>query len=159
MNKVILVGRAASGKDYLRKIMEGRGFIYGISYTTRPPREGEIDGRDYYFITKEDFEKGIENNFWYEWVEFNGWYYGTSHKQFKEDCNLFIMTPKGISHITPIDRKECTIIYLNISTEKIKERLSNRNMPGDSLERRMHSDEEDFLNFTDFDIMINNPNF
>ena len=49
MNKIILVGKGASGKDHLRKILEGRGFTYGISYTTRPPREGEIDGQDYYF--------------------------------------------------------------------------------------------------------------
>ena len=44
MNKVILVGKGASGKDHLRKILEGRGFTYGTSYTTRPPREGEMVG-------------------------------------------------------------------------------------------------------------------
>lgn len=159
MNKIILVGKAASGKDHMRKVMEGRGFIYGISYTTRPPREGEIDGRDYYFMSKKDFEERIENNFWYEWVEFNGWYYGTSYQQFKEQCNLFIMTPKGISHINPIDRKECTIIYLDMPIEVRRKRLEEREMPGDSLDRRIEADERDFANFTDFDIQINNHNF
>ena len=53
MNKVILIGKAAAGKDHMRKVLEGRGFTYGTSYTTRPPREGEIDGQDYYFISKE----------------------------------------------------------------------------------------------------------
>ena len=159
MNKVILVGKAASGKDHMRKVMEGRGFTYGISYTTRPPREGEIDGRDYYFMTKDDFEDRIKNNFWYEWVEFNGWYYGTSYKQFKEQCNLFIMTPKGISHINPIDRKECTIIYLNMPIEVRRDRLHQRNMPGDTLERRLEADEKDFEGFTNYDIEINNHNF
>lgn len=159
MNKIILVGKAASGKDHMRKVMEGRGFTYGISYTTRPPREGEIDGRDYYFMSKEDFEDRIKNNFWYEWVEFNGWYYGTSYKQFKEQCNLFIMTPKGISHINPIDRKECTIIYLNMPIEVRRDRLHQRNMPGDTLERRLEADEKDFEGFTNYDIEINNHNF
>ena len=159
MNKVILVGKAASGKDHMRKVMEGRGFTYGISYTTRPPREGEIAGHDYYFMSKNDFEERIERNFWYDWVEFNGWYYGTSYQQFKEQCNLFIMTPKGISHINPIDRKECTIIYLNIPINVRRKRLEEREMPGDSLERRIESDERDFANFTDFDIQINNHNF
>ena len=159
MNKVIIVGKGAAGKDHMRKVMEGRGFIYGISYTTRPPREDEIDGQDYYFISKDQFEDGINNCFWYEWVEFNGWYYGTSCKQFKEQCNLFIMTPKGISHIDPIDRKECTIIYLNIPTEVRRDRLHNRNMPGDTLARRIDADEKDFIHFTDFDIEINNHNF
>ena len=46
MNKVILIGKAAAGKDHMRKVLEGRGFKYGTSYTTRPPREGEIDGRE-----------------------------------------------------------------------------------------------------------------
>jgi len=110
-------------------------------------------------MSKEQFDDGIKNNFWYEWVEFNGWYYGTSYKQFKEQCNLFIMTPKGISHINPIDRKECTIIYLNMPIEVRRQRLISRNMPGDTLERRIQADENDFANFTDFDIEINNHNF
>ena len=69
------------------------------------------------------------------------------------------MTPKGISHIDPIDRKECTIIYLNIPTEVRRDRLHNRNMPGDTLTRRIDADEKDFIYFTDFDIEINNHNF
>ena len=45
-----------------------------------------------------------DNNFWYEYVEFNGWYYGTSYEQFRNTCNLFVMTPKGVEAINPIDR-------------------------------------------------------
>lgn len=159
MNKIILVGKAASGKDHMRKVLEGRGFIYGISYTTRPPREDEIDGKDYYFISEQEFKDRIKSKFWYEYVPFNGWYYGTSIKQFKETCNLFIMTPKGIAHINAIDRKECTIIYLDIPLSVRKERLQNRKMPGDSIERRLEADEMDFKNFNDYDICINNHKF
>lgn len=72
MNKIILVGKAASGKDHMRKILQGRGFKYGVSYTTRPKREGEIDGEDYYFVSEQEFKSGIINELWYEWVEFNG---------------------------------------------------------------------------------------
>ena len=39
-SRIILCGKAASGKDHLRKILEGRGYRYGVSYTTRPPRDG-----------------------------------------------------------------------------------------------------------------------
>lgn len=159
MNKIILVGKAASGKDHLRKVLQARGFTYGISYTTRPPREGEIDGHDYYFITEDEFKKKIDNGFWYEWIQFNGWYYGTSNDQFKRDCNLFIMTPKGISHIDPTDRKECTIMYLDISIEERTQRLNVRHMLGDSLKRRIEADEFDFKDFTDYDVRIDNPNF
>ena len=159
MNKVILVGKGASGKDHLRKILEGRGFTYGTSYTTRPPREGEIDGEDYFFLTEQQFKRYRDYDFWYEAVQFNGWWYGTSHKQFKEECNLFIMTPKGIDHINPIDRKECTIIFLDISEEVRRKRLMARHMPGDTIERRIEADEKDFANFKDYDLVINNSNF
>jgi len=159
MNKIILVGKAAAGKDHMRKTLSGRGFQYGISYTTRPPREGEIDGKDYFFLTIDMFKKKINEGYWYEWIEFNGWYYGTSQRQFTTSCNLFIMTPKGISHIDPVDRKECTIIYLNVDEKIRRERLEAREMPGDSIDRRMDADNRDFENFTDFDLEINNSNF
>ena len=159
MNKIILVGKAAAGKDHMRKVLSGRGFKYGVSYTTRPPREGEIDGRDYYFIDEDEFKHKIYDKFWYEWIEFNGWYYGTSVEQFKESCNLFIMTPKGISHIDPVDRKQCTIIYIDIPLNVRRSRLESRNMPGDNIDRRIAADEADFKNFTDYDIVINNHSF
>ena len=69
------------------------------------------------------------------------------------------MTPKGISHIDSVDRKECTIIYLNVDEKIRRERLNAREMPGDSIDRRMEADNKDFENFTDFDIEINNSNF
>ena len=159
MNKVILIGKAAAGKDHMSKVLEGRGFKYGTSYTTRPPRKGEIDGRDYYFISEEDFKHYAENNFWYEYVQFNGWYYGSSVEQFRNTCNLFVMTPKGVSAINPIERKKCTIIYLDIPLEIRRKRLEERGDVNDKIERRLAADEKDFEGFTDFDIVVNNPNF
>lgn len=159
MNKVILVGKAAAGKDHMRKVLENRGFVYGISFTTRPPREGEVHGKDYYFLSVEEFEREIKEDFWYEYVTFNGWYYGTSKDQFYNLCNLFIMTPIGVSHIKPKDRKDCTIFYIDVPAKIRKERLLNRFMLGDSIERRIEADAADFSKFTDFDIKINNSNF
>ncbi len=49
--RIILVGKAASGKDHLRRKYESRGFKYAVTYTTRPPIEGEVNGKDYFFIT------------------------------------------------------------------------------------------------------------
>jgi guanylate kinase len=159
MNNIILVGKAASGKDHMRKILQGRGFKYGVSYTTRPKRKNEIDGEDYYFVSETEFKGGIMHDTWYEWVEFNGWYYGTTKKQFLEDCNIFIMTPKGITHINPVDRKNCTIFYLDISDTTRSARLSQRGDNNDSIERRMSADDRDFKDFNDYDIKINNSNF
>ena len=158
MARIILVGKAASGKDHLRKRFENRGFKYAVSYTTRPPRPGEINGVDYLFISEEKFVDMIEKGEWYEWVSFNGWKYGTSRKQFDED-DLFIMTPGGIAHIKEDDRRKSFIIYLDVSQERRKARLEQRIMPGDSVERRIIADEEDFKDFNNYDIRITNDDF
>ena len=95
----------------------------------------------------------------YEWVPFNGWYYGTSNEQWYVTDDVFIMTPKGIGHIKTEDRSTSFIIFLDMPIEVRRERLGNRNMPGDSMERRIEADEADFVGFEDFDIKITDPNF
>jgi guanylate kinase len=156
--RIILVGKAASGKDHLRKKFESRGFKYAVSYTTRPPREGEVDGKDYFFLTEELASKMVESGMFYEYVHFNGWLYGTTVEQFYMD-DLFIMTPAGISHIKPEDRLTSFIIYTDIDIETREIRLKMRYMPGDSLERRIQADEVDFTGFNDYDLRITNEDF
>lgn len=156
--RIILVGKAASGKDHLRKRFESRGFKYAVSYTTRPPREGEIDGKDYIFISEDESKVLIESGFFYEYVIFNGWVYGTSVSQFYND-DLFIMTPAGVSHIKPEDRLSSFIIYTDIEMSIRMTRLANRNMPGDSMDRRIKADEVDFKDFSDYDLKVTNPDF
>jgi guanylate kinase len=156
--RIILVGKAASGKDHLRKKYESRGFKYAVTYTTRPPREGEVTGKDYFFITDEESTKMIESNMFYEHVYFNGWLYGTTVNQFFTD-DLFIMTPAGISHIKPEDRANSFIIYIDIYLSIRKKRLVNRKMPGDTLTRRIEADELDFMDFNDYDLRITNEDF
>jgi guanylate kinase len=158
MSRIILVGKAASGKDHLRKKLENRGYKYAVSYTTRPARPGEVDGKDYIFMSEDEFNQMIDRDEWYEWVSFNGWKYGTSKHQFFND-DLFIMTPTGASHIKAEDRNDSFIIYLDMPIEKRKSRLEERIMPGDSVERRIIADEDDFKNFIDYDIKITNEDF
>ncbi len=156
--RIILVGRAASGKDYIRKKFEARGFRYAVSYTTRPPREGEIDGVDYLFISQAEAQAMIKNDEFYEYVEFNGWIYGTSRDQFDED-HVFIMTPTGLAHLDEDSRKKSFVIFIDIAEEIRRERMALRNMPGDSVDRRIEADRLDFENFTNYDIKITNPDF
>jgi guanylate kinase len=156
--RIILVGKAASGKDNLRKRFQNKGFKYGVTYTTRPPREDEVDGKDYHFITDSVANKMIATNLFYEYVHFNGWIYGTPISEFY-GSDLFIMTPKGISKIKSEDRENSFIIYLDIDSKTRLDRLQSRNMPGDSAERRIIADDEDFKDFTDFDLRITNSNF
>ena len=159
MNKrIILVGRAASGKDFIRKKLEAKGFRYAVSYTTRPPRAGEVDGVDYIFISPEKAQEMITAGEFYEYVEFNGWIYGTSNDQFEED-DVFIMTPTGLSHVDEDSRKRSFVIFIDIDEEIRRQRMLERDMPGDSVERRLEADRKDFENFTNYDIRITNHDF
>lgn len=156
-NKIVLVGRGGSGKDFMRKKLEGRGFKYAVSYTSRPARANEIEGKDYYFLTKDAFLKLASEGFFYEYVEFNGWIYGTANWQM-EECDILIMTPKGISFLKPEDREKCFIIYISPDPDIVKNRLSLRG-DIDSVDRRIKADESDFKNFIDYDIIIKNNDF
>lgn len=153
--RLIIVGKGGSGKDHLRKKLEGKGFRYCISHTTRPMRDGEENGKDYWFISGDEIPLLSEE--FYEGVYFNNWFYGTSLKEFYSS-NLFIMTPKGISKIKPEDRKESIVVYLNIDEDFRRRRLEERR-DADDVKRRLESDFYDFYDFTDFDFEIKDPNF
>lgn len=156
--RIILVGKAASGKDHARQQMENYGFRYCVSHTTRPPRVGEINGVDYHFISLDSaIHHFMAKNLFYEYVEFNGWVYGTSLEEFKKS-DLFIMTPGGISKLDSKDRSESFIVYVDIPENIRRERLLKRN-DADNVDRRLAADEKDFENFTDFDHRITDPNF
>ena len=150
-NKIIIVGKGGSGKDHLRKIMEDLGFTYCKSYTTRPIRENEENGKDYFFIEEKDIPSKKDL---YESVYFNGWFYGTPKSEF-EKCNLFIMTPKGISSLKKEDRKNSVVIYIKANEETRRNRLLERR-DADDVNRRIEADEKDFGDFNDFDFTINN---
>lgn len=156
--RIILVGRAASGKDFIRKKFESRGFKYAVSYTTRPPRPGEIDGIDYIFISQATAQDMIDSCQFYEWVVFNGWIYGTTVEQFYND-DVFIMTPSGLAHLKEEDRKTSFVIYFDIDEAIRRQRMLDRNMPGDSVDRRLEADRQDFKDFVNYDIKITNPDF
>ena len=81
MNKgllIVLSAPSGSGKSTVREaLMKKEDFSYSISATTRAPREGEKDGVDYWFVTREQFEEKIRNGEMLEYTTYNGNYYGT----------------------------------------------------------------------------------
>ena len=155
--RIILVGRGGAGKDYMREKFESRNFVYAVSYTTRPQRDNEVEGKDYYFLPRDEFLKLIDKDFFYEYVEFNDWIYGSANWQLKS-CDVFIMTPKGVNFLKAKDRKNSFIIYINPPQDIIKKRLEERG-DVDSVDRRLKADYEDFKDFTDYDIMVKNSDF
>jgi guanylate kinase len=156
-NKIILVGAGCSGKDHLRHKLQNKGYNYSISYTTRPPRENETDGIDYWFVNDEYFKNLIDNDGLLEYDCFNGWYYGSA-KDAWEKYDLFILTPPGVAKLSTEQRKESTIIYLNVEAVVRERRLSKRR-DADLVTRRLLADYEMFKGFTEYDILIRNEDF
>jgi len=156
-SRIIIVGAGGSGKDHLRQRFIDRGYKPSISYTTRPPRDGEIEGVDYYFINEGAFKYAIKQGEFFEFREFNSWYYGTSNVAFKS-ANLFIMTPPSIHKLSKEIRETSFIIYLDIPEHIRIKRLSDRK-DADSVKRRVIADKEMFDWFVDYDLRISDPNF
>lgn len=81
---VILSGASSVGKGAIReKLLQDPDLklLYAVSVTTRPPKENEVDGKDYYFISHKDFAESVKNKELLEYTEFNGYYYGTLKNQ------------------------------------------------------------------------------
>lgn len=156
--KIAIVGAAASGKDYLRKRFMDRSFVYGVSCTTRPPRNGEVHGEDYYYLTEAEFDAGIKNGLFVEWQEFNGWKYGLTKPEF-ERCDVMILNAEAVDLLEPEYRDRLFVIYIDINEETRRERLAHRNDKDDSIDRRIKADNEQFRNFSNYDCIITNEKF
>ena len=95
---IIVSGPSGSGKSTVTKIVKDKLNIpLSISATTRNPRDGEIDGKDYFFLSKEEFKNKIDNDEFYEYAEVHGNYYGTLKKTVEENLD------KGLNVILEID--------------------------------------------------------
>ena len=86
----VLTGPSGVGKGSLvKKLLAKHPEIWlSISATTRQPRDGEIEGENYFFLDKPQFEKLIENGGFLEWAEFAGNFYGTPSRQVKENLDM-----------------------------------------------------------------------
>ena len=156
--KLILVGKAAAGKDFLKNRLVAKNFKPGISCTTRLPRHNEEDGVDYHFMTEEQFKAKLDSGEMLEHMIFNNWYYGLTKEEF-EQADVMIMSKDGLDVLPREYRARCMVIYLDPPRIDRIERLEYRNDPNDSIVRRMNTDDEQFKNFRDFDLRVKNEDF
>ncbi len=128
---IVLAGASASGKTEVAKLLSARyGVNKVITTTTRPMRLGEVDGIDYYFVSKERFQEMIDEDDFIEYTIFNENYYGST-KDSIEINKCVVIDPKGLeSYLALLDPSIVT--FLLISSEETRyERMMNR---GDNLE-------------------------
>ena len=155
--KIIIIGKAASGKDFLQKQLVLNGWIPLRQYTTRPIRPTE-DGSEYHFVSVEEFDS-ISNNLMSVQI-FNGWKYGFDIDE-AISSDVMIFSPANFFSINFSSDIRCRdlyqnsiIVYLDIDEETRRDRLSKRYIGGkedDSLERRLQADKKDFEYFDSID--------
>jgi guanylate kinase len=156
--KLVLVGKAAAGKDHLRKRLIERGFKFGVSCTTRPPRVGEQNGKDYFFLSEDQFLGLINSGDMIEYQQFNGWFYGLTREEF-ENSDVIILNREAVDMLPEEIRLKCMVMFLDIDKDTRLERMKERNDTADSLERRINADEQQYVGFENFDVRVTNPDF
>ena len=157
---IVLVGESASGKSSIeRNLVDNYGYKKIVSYTTRQPRQGEIDGIDYHYISESQFSTLQKEEFFAEIGEYNGWHYGTA----KNDCTsdkVAVVTPHGLRQLKKIPNLDIRAFYINVPR---RDRLIKILQRGDNIEeayRRSLSDVGQFDGIADeVDYIIDNKNY
>ena len=149
---IVLCGKTASGKTLIRNMLKSKGYEPIITYTTRPPRSGEIQDVSYHFVSDEEFLRMVNDGEFAEYKQYrvadgSVWQYGCTKDSLKNDNGVIILTPQGYKDVRdglPADHK-CIYLYANRST--IKKRLTIRGDSPDEIERRIKADNIDFKDF------------
>ena len=129
---VILSGASSVGKGSIREKLladKDMNLFFSISETTRPMKEGEVDGKDYYFVSHKQFADSVKNKELLEYTEFNGYYYGTPKAQ------IDFLVNKGKNVLIEVEAQGVGTIKLNIP-----ESIAFFVMPTsfEELERQIH---------------------
>lgn len=132
---VILSGVAGAGKDTIKKeLIKRMENVESLpSFTSRPMREGDIEGQTYHFVSREEFEKMVENGDFYEYDVHHIQYYGTSRKLLNEKIKSGKIIVKdidvnGTEHLQELLKNDTRVvtIFLRVPKEELRKRLENR---------------------------------
>ena len=161
---IIFTGPSGVGKGTILTdfFKTAQNIVYSISSTTRKPRDGEIEGKHYFFKTKEEFEQLIKENAFLEWANYSGNYYGTN-KYFVEE-NL----KKGNSVLLEIELQgamvvmqkcpEAVSIFIKPPTfEELERRLRGRHSESEeAIQKRLAAAKDELRHIDLFDYVIEN---
>lgn len=164
---LILSGPSGCGKSTLLKEVykEITDYYFSISTTTREPRIGEENGVDYFFVTKEEFEKDIENGDFLEYAKVHDNYYGTSLKPINKalaEGKLVIFDIDVQGHEIVRSKLDSIVTSVFITTPSLKileTRLNSRNTDNkDVIEKRIKNAKGEVEYFQKYDYIIINDN-
>ena len=167
MNKrgilAIISGFSGAGKGtVVNKLLEKDNYAVSISATTRQPRQGEVDGKNYFFKSRDEFENMIENNQLIEYAEYVGNYYGTPRdyvfKKLEEGYDVILeIEMQGALKVKEKFPETALIFITPPSAGELKKRLVGRGTETiEQIDKRMSRavDECDYMNKYDY-IVVN----
>ena len=168
MNKKLYVisGSSGVGKGtVLKRFLEKNpDFMLSVSCTTRTPREGEIDGVNYFFLSKDEFKNCIDNDKFLEWAEFAGNFYGTK-KKFINQClnegkNIILEIDTQGALMVKKQMPEAVLIFIcPPSLETLENRLRGRHTEDEeTIQKRLKEVKEELKRAENFDYKIVNDN-
>ena len=163
---LILSSPSGVGKTTLTKKIQQKyqNFKLSVSHTTRSPRSNEVEGVDYYFVTKEKFKTLISNNEFYEYAKIFENYYGTLKKYVDKNIInydlVFDIDWQGTKQLSKFKNLKLIKIFLiTKNKEELKKRLIKRNQNSKKeIEERFESFNKDVKNWKDYDYIIINEN-
>ena len=155
-----ICGKSAASKDTTAARLVDEYIEMGIpvnkvvSYTTRPSREGEIDGVDYHFVDLETFIDMQYDNKFIEHTEFRGWRYGTAFNSLRDDCiNICVLNPVGMTKLQKLCpwSLKCELFYLKVPFYvRLKRSIKREHTFKWEFIRRAFADWEDFSGYDDY---------
>ncbi len=162
---IILSSPSGAGKTTLVKLLsKKKNYLISVSHTTRNPRPGEINRKDYYFVNDNEFQRLIKNEEFLEYAKVFNNFYGTTRTPVIDNLNkgknvLFDIDWQGADQIKnkKLDFKLISFFILPPSKEVLFQRLSNRDMRDKLIvEERMKQFERDVLHWINYDYVIIN---
>jgi guanylate kinase len=162
---IVLSSPSGAGKTTLVNLLSKKdNYVISISHTTRNPRPGEINNKDYYFVNDNEFKRLIKNEEFLEYAKVFNNFYGTTRTPVIDNLNkgknvLFDIDWQGADQIKnkKLDFKLISFFILPPSKEVLFERLSNRDMRDKLIaEERMKQFERDVLHWINYDYVIIN---
>ena len=139
---IVVSAPSGAGKTTLCDAVINRvdNLLYSISHTTRMPRHGEENGKDYFFISKDAFKENIKNNNWVEWANVHGHYYGTHASFIKDNLSkgrdiLLDIDVQGAEQIIERFPETVTIFIMPPSFDVLRHRLEKRGADSETVIR------------------------
>ena len=162
----VISGSSGVGKGTLLKLFLAKHpeFKLSVSCTTRKPREGEENGVNYFFLTKEEFKNHIKNDEFLEWAEFSGNIYGTQkayvERKLSEGKNLILeLDTTGALNVKAKMPNACLIFILPPSFEELEARLRGRHTETEeAIQKRLETVKIEIERSNQFDYKIINDN-